>query len=224
LQQQLRSDRKRTFELAGVPAGQIRHPDKAKRELRAVKSVPVFPDMEDWSTDLISMQFDMMSPLHNVQRFAGKRERAMKTFESAVSISVSDEANKMFLSCFAPDDQMLEELEGAGEDVPRIGDEYHELLREYVIREAGAGAHQQDSKEEESRPRATRTFVVTTEGEGNSEVVGLSGIPTTWLMAPRPSTWTPLAHPALELRREPLSRDIKRRRRERIVEELSSGG
>lgn len=212
-QEQLRKERVRAFDLAKVRVTQIRHPDSNKRALRAVSSVPVFPDMTDWSTDLISLQFDRQPPLEGASRFATDKARGEAALEAAVSISVSDDDDKKFLSVFAPDEQSLDEIAGKADAEQRAGEEYHELLREYHIRDAGL--------ESKAGARAKKRFLVRSEGEGKDEVVGLTRVPNAWLMTPRQAILKPLARSALELEREPFTQDLKRRRLEKVVNELT---
>jgi hypothetical protein len=220
LEDQRRRERVGTFFKANAAPASIRHPDRAKRHLTVASVVPVFRDLDDCHADLISMQFDMMAPLESTPRFAGKRERGEEAFKSAISISLSDDKNKKFVSCFVPDERSLNEIGRADAAVPRAGDEYHELLREYSIRVAGVATQRQELPAGSPRTRTKGTFVMTSVGEGESAVVGLSDIPNAWLLAPRAATLTPLARPALELRRDPLTSDVKRRRLEKAVDQL----
>lgn len=212
-QEQLRKERVRAFDRANVPPAQIRHPDQSKRALRAVSSVPVFPDMTDWNTDLISMQFDRQPPLEGASRFATDPARGEAALRAAVSISVSDDADKKFVSVFAPDEQSLDEIAAKGDAEQRVSEEYHELLREYHIRDAGL--------ESKAGARAKKRFIFRSEGEGKDEVVALTSIPNAWLMTPRQAILKPLAHSALELEREPFTQDLKRRRLDKVVNELT---
>lgn len=212
-QDQLREERVRAFDLAKIPASQLRHPDSSKRALRAVSSVPVFPDMTDWNTDLISLQFDRQPPLEGASRFANNEARGEAALHAAVSISVSDDDNKKFLSVFAPDEQSLDEIAARADTEQKYGEEYHELLREYHIRDAGV--------ESKAGARAKKRFLVRSEGEGEDEVVALTSVPNAWLMTPRQAILKPLAHSALELEREPFTQDLKRRRMEKVVSALA---
>lgn len=222
MEQERRRDHVQTFAKARIPVDRIRHPEPSKKHLTAVSAVPVFRDMNDCDTDLISLQFDMMAPLERVERFAGDEARGEQAFKSAVSISLSDEKDKKFLSCFVPDDATLRDLEAAAEHPEPAAErkEYHERLREFAIREAGVASAQQGSAVARStRPKLTFVGNVR-QKDGNDSMMTLSGIPTAWLLTPRTATMKPLGEDRLELDREVVGPELKRRKLEKVQENL----
>lgn len=221
MEEERRRDHVQTFAKARIPVEKIRHPEPSKKHLTAVSAVPVFRDMNDCDTDLISLQFDMMAPLERVDRFAGDEARGEEAFKSAVSISVSDEKDKKFLSCFVPDDATLRDLEAAADDPePAERKEYHDRLREFAIREAGVAPAQQGSAVARStRPKLTFVGNVRKK-DGNDSMMTLSGIPTAWLLTPRTATMKPLGEDRLELDREVVGPELKRRKLDKVQDNL----
>lgn len=219
LEQQRRRERLETFAKAKKP---IVHPDKSKSHLRVKSVVPVFRDLNDIHTELVTMQFDRQAPLHAVARFAGSdSENPDEAFKSAVTIAMKDDENRHFLSCFVPDKECLADR-AKRDDGAHDETEYYERQREFALRETGSGAQQATGSSGTPGRRNKRAFIMTTIGEGDSAVVALSDVPSQFLLAPRQGVLPALARPRLELERTPLTRDLKRRRQEAVVERLMS--
>jgi hypothetical protein len=200
----------------------IKHPDKSKSHLTVISTVPVFPDVNDSHSELISMQFDRVAPMENCPRFAGNRELSDQAFQSCVSVSFADNADKKFLSCYVPDEQTLEGLRDRGE---RFGTrERHERLREFSIRDASAvmttGSRPTALPTALSRPK--RAFILSSHGDGTKKVVSMSVVRSAFLLAPRGAILTPLGKPALDLLREQESQSTKRKRQEAVVDLITS--
>lgn len=220
LEKQRRRERLETFRKAKRKP--MVHPDKSKSHLRVKSVVPVFRDLNDINLELVSMQFDRHAPLHALTRFSGSdAEDPEEVFRSAVTVAVKDDDNRHFLSCFAPDKESLS-MRDNGDDDANGSVEYHERLREFALRETGAVAMNGGGSSSTPGRRMKRAYVMTTVGEGDNATVSLSAVPSQFLLAPRQGVLPPLAHPRLELERNPLTRDLKRRRQDAIVEKLVS--
>jgi hypothetical protein len=201
-----------SFEKANIRS--LRHPDKAKANLKVVHIAPVFRDVSDSCNEWVSMQFDRMGPMDKLPRFEHSEGLGEKAFQSAVTISVADSENKKFLSCYVPDDETLESKKEDGvDDLPT---ESHERVREFAIREAGFVAAQA-GQGSSNTIRAKRTFVMTVIGEDDSSVACLSEVPSAFLLAQRQGILEPLSKPRLELSRNPDTAEAKRQRRDSII-------
>jgi Paf1 len=201
-----------SFDKANIRS--LRHPDKAKANLKVVHIAPVFRDVSDSYNEWVSMQFDRMGPMDKLPRFERSAGLGEKAFKSAVTISVADADDKKFLSCYVPDDETLESKNDDGVDDLPI--ESHERVREFAIREAGFVAAQA-GQGSSNTIRAKRTFVMTVIGEEDSSVVCLSEVPSAFLLAQRQGILEPLSKPRLELVRNPDTSKAKRQRKDTIV-------
>lgn len=200
----------------------IVHPDKSKSHLKVVSNIPVFRDVDDINTELISMQFDQFILSENVPKFAEMADKAEAAFRSAVTISIADDADRKFLSCYVPENAADELSEGSTGTTKH---EWQERIREFAIRDAtGAqqGSSQSQVRQKSSLRRAKRSFVLTVIEEEDNNVAILSEVPSAFLLVPRPGVLPALAKPALELTREADTHAAKRRRRDAVVHTLIS--
>jgi hypothetical protein len=204
-----------SFEKANIRS--LKHPDKNKANLRARQITPVFRDISDTYNAWVSMQFDRTGPMDKLPRFEGSSKLAEEAFRSAVTISVADMENKKFLSCYVPDGETLGDEEGNRRYVTHP--ESHERIREFSIREAGLNVVS-TGPGSANTIRAKRTFVMTSAGDGDSSVVFLSEVPSSFLLAQRQGILEALSRPRLELTRDPDTSEAKRRRINSVVDTL----
>lgn len=201
-----------------VQSPSITHPDKAKSHLKVVRNIPVYRDLDDANVELISMQFDQFALFEQVTRFHGQKDKAETAFQSAVTISIADDENRKYLSCYLPGGT----APGVGSNEDR--NDWYERIREFAMRDSARsqpGSKASQAKSAGQSRRVKRSFVLTVVGDDDeSNVALLSEIPSAFLLAPRPGVLPALSKPALELTREADTPAAKRQRLETVVDTL----
>jgi hypothetical protein len=93
------------------------------------------------------------------------------------------------------------------------------VTSEFSIREAGLNALS-TGPGSANTIRAKRTFVMASAGDGDSSVVFLSEVPSSFLLAQRQGILEALSRPRLELTRDPDTSEAKRRRINSVIDTL----
>lgn len=205
----------RSFMLGGkIPA----HPDKRKRHLRAVKTIPLFPDFTTLGTEFICMQFDRNMNLTHPERSKDKK-LYNKAAMNMATISVAGEENKKFLASYTPSDATLRQLtedtnSSNGDESPLV----YDWISEYGIVDPSkyglTGLRTDDNKRRARTIYALRKF---THPDGKRQVATLGKVEMSWRLNQRRRPMPQLGKPHLKIEKLPVTKEHKEERQERTL-------
>lgn len=205
----------RSFMLAGkIPP----HPDKRKRHLKAVKTIPLFPDFSTLGTEFISMQFDRNMNLTHPARNKDK-EVYNKAAMNMATISLAGEDNKKFLASYTPSDAALGQInEGVNEDENDESTLVYEWVSEYGIVDPSkyglTGLRKDQDKRFARQIYALRKF---THPDGKRQVATLSKVAVSWRLNQRRKPLPQLGKPHLKIEKVAYTKEDKDERQARTL-------